>query len=69
MRRFAGGGKAVPHVGWAKAAPRLRLMHDAGSAVPTRSNPICRETSRGHGAKERLCPPYEPSSNNDSERV
>jgi hypothetical protein len=24
-------------VGWAKAAPKLRLMHGAGSAVPTRS--------------------------------
>jgi hypothetical protein len=45
-------------VGWAKAAARFRLMNGAGSAVPTRSHSICRETSRGHGAKERLCPPY-----------
>src|SRR6202035_810119 len=27
------------------------IMHHAGPAVPTRSSSICRETSRGHGAK------------------
>ena len=29
----------------------------AGSAVPTRSGSICRETSRGHGAKSAFAHP------------
>ena len=46
-----------PHMRVGKGGRETSIGAHAGFAVPTRNSSICRETSRGHGAKSAFAHP------------